>query len=328
MSRIRRIALQGRIGHVLDVRPPVAVTPSQIFAPAAPMRIAAGAQDFKRRGNPFARLRLGLASPLFDFDVQAFPPHLIGAVRHKGRAGIESLAQPRRRLSQRRKVWPFRHCVRRIPFVERLASAAGRIDRSQRLGVDDGNRTIQRREYRRDFARVFFARRIVVRPNQNRPARERRPIGFGCRASAAAGRCGDAVGEDSRRRFGRFLALANDYGRARIRDEIGQVEQRPMIRPSLELPAGTLAPCDRAEGLFPVRLIPARGIEGGFVLRSRVAPEACAHTAAPPRALRVRHRPAGMTALRCARLWMARFAAPLPQARQAREARRDWRRHP
>ena len=38
---------------MLDVLAPVAIAPTQIFAPCAPLRIAAGAKDFKRRANPF-----------------------------------------------------------------------------------------------------------------------------------------------------------------------------------------------------------------------------------------------------------------------------------
>ena len=81
------------------------------------------------------------------------------------------------------------------------------------------------------------------------------------------------LGKIARRRFRRFLALANDDRRLGLRDEFGQVVERPMVRPSLKSPAIARRTTKSGRNVFlAVRLIPAADIEGGFAFRRRIAP--------------------------------------------------------
>ena len=319
---------------MLDMRPPVAVTPAQKFAPAR-----ARADRGRRQGFQTARQSRRFpsscfASPFFDFDAQAVRRHFIRAIGHKGRAGIERLGRLAAALRKRRKVRPFRRRVRRIPFFARLARAAVRVERGQRLGVDDRNGAIQRRQNRRDFVRHISG------PPRHCPAKSRRaarPSGVQSVFAAAPAPPLDVVamlcGKIAAAASAAFSPSQITTGALRFRAEIGQVDKagdgpakRQMRQPS---------PSRHETGrnvFLAVRLIPARGIEGGFVVRRRIAPEAirlAPDRAAPPRARPVPRRPADRSDARLARARACSHCrAHCRKFGIASEARIDRRRHP
>jgi len=278
-----RLAMQLGVGDVKRMQAPIVIAPSQRLAPAAAVRIATCAEHFERRGDPHQFRPFRLAPAALHFDGEAACVHREGAKGHIGRPGIEWLAEARRRFAQRPKVRPISERVGGVVSYHRSSFAALRIDRRERGGVHDRNIAFEGREDRRDFEGVFTAGLIIVRPDKDAPASERRPIAFVGRLRAAARRSGDRLGKDASRRVRRFFALANDYRRFGLRSNPVETVNRAGVRPMSEAPSVARAPRQGPNVLFTVRFVPSADMKLGCPLLIAVGPSGVRWTAEQPR---------------------------------------------
>ena len=74
----RRIAMQIVVDGLADVFPSVSIPPAQHLTPRLSLRIATGAEQFKRRGDPDRRGSLAIAAADFSFDREPASVHHVG----------------------------------------------------------------------------------------------------------------------------------------------------------------------------------------------------------------------------------------------------------
>ncbi len=187
--------------------------------------------------------------------------------------GSKGLARPAAALRSASKSHHSSNASAAVPaLLSRLALAAVRIDAGQRGGVDNGNLALDVRDDRRDFARIFLAGAVVVRPDLHAAGRRAASNRY-CAAAATAARC-------RRDPSGKMRAAASaDFSPSQIIDrrvrgvgELVEVVERPRGGPMLRAPAVAFNQHNGRKSLRPSALVVAADKERGFAARVLVGP--------------------------------------------------------
>ena len=124
--------------------------------------------------------------------------------------GSNGLARP---VAALRSASGFGHSASASAASQPLLTGA-RAPPFRSMRVDDRQVAVKSRQDRCDFARVFCARLVIVRPDGKSAANERGPVSLHGRLSAAARCRRHAIGEDARRGLRGLLAFENDDWRS------------------------------------------------------------------------------------------------------------------